>query len=79
MLEIPINSSLTFQMLLYYHFYYDLLYIVMVFTAQIYKFWIMEPDIIAIVSIIVLLIWIPVELARLNYGYKGNINETVSK
>jgi hypothetical protein len=24
------------------------------------------------------IIWFPVEMARLNFGYKGNINETVS-
>jgi hypothetical protein len=77
-LEIPMSSSLNFQMLLYYHFYYDLLYIMCVFTTQIYKLWVMDPEIIAILALIITLIWFPVELARLNFAYKGNINETVS-
>lgn len=48
-----------------------------VFTTQIYKFWVMDPDIIVILALIITLIWFPVELARLNFAYKGNINETV--
>ncbi len=32
-LEIPMASSLTFQMILYYHFFYDLLYLACVFTT----------------------------------------------
>lgn len=66
-------------MLSYYHFYYDILYFVCVFTTQIYKFWVMEADILVILSLIITLIWVPVELARLNFAYKGNINETVSE
>ena len=65
-------------MILYYHFYYDLLYIACVFTTQIYKLWILDPEILAILALIITLIWFPVELARLNFAYKGNINETVS-
>ena len=71
------SSSLYFQMLLYYHFFYDILYLMCVFTTQIYKIWVMNPDILAIITLIIVLIWFPVELARLNFAYKGNINETV--
>jgi hypothetical protein len=50
-----------------------------IFTTIIYKLWVLKPNIINILALIVgLLLWFPVELARLNYGYKGNINETVS-
>jgi hypothetical protein len=66
-------------MLLYYHFVYNLLYLVVIFTTIIYKLWVFKPNIIDILALIVgLIVWFPVELARLNYGYKGNINETVS-
>ena len=78
-LETPISASLSFQMLLYYHFFYNLFFFVVIFTTIIYKLWVLKPNIIDILSLIVgLLVWFPVELARLNYGYKGNINETVS-
>lgn len=78
-LETPISASLSYQMLLYYHFFYNLFYFVVIFTTLIYKLWVLKPNIINILALIVgLLVWFPVELARLNYGYKGNINETVS-
>jgi len=66
-------------MILYYHFYYDLFYLVCVFTTQIQKVWVMGNDALQIIALIVALIWFPVELARLNFAYKGNINETVSE
>lgn len=79
-LETPISASLSFQMLLYYHFFFNLFYFVVIFTTIIYKLWVLKPNIINILALILgLLVWLPVELARLNYGYKGNINETVSE
>ena len=67
-------------MLLYYHFFFDLLFIAVIFTTQIYKLWVLTPNILDILALIVgVIIWFPVELARLNFGYKGNINETVRK
>lgn len=76
-LEIPMNSSLSFQMMLYYHFFFDLMYFVVIFTSIIYKLWILNFNIIDLLALIIgVFIWFPVELARLNYGYKGNINET---
>lgn len=78
-LETPMSSSLTFQMLLYYHYFFNILYLVVIFTTIIYKMWIFKFDIIVIIALIIgVLIWFPVEMARLNFGYKGNINETVS-
>jgi len=66
-------------MILYYHFFFNILYLAVIFTTQIYKFWVLTPNILDILALIIgLIIWFPVELARLNFGYKGNINETVS-
>ena len=65
-------------MLLYYHFFFDLFYLCVIFTTIIYKLWVLTPDIIDILALIIgVIIWFPVELARLNFAYKGNINETV--
>jgi len=73
------SSSLSFQMLLYYHFFYNVFYLCVIFTTIIYKLWVLTPNIIDILALIIgVIIWFPVELARLNFAYKGNINETVS-
>lgn len=78
-LETPMSSSLSFQMLLYYHFFYNVFYLCVIFTTIIYKLWVLTPNIIDILALIIgVIIWFPVELARLNFAYKGNINETVS-
>jgi len=72
------SSSLTFQMLLYYHFFFDILYLTVIFTTLIYKMWVLTPNLLEILALIIgVLVWFPVELARLNFAYKGNINETV--
>ena len=64
-------------MLLYYHFYFDLLYFLVIFTTQIYKLWLLSFQILDLLALIIgVFLWFPVDLARLNYGYKGNINET---
>lgn len=77
-LETPMSSSLSFQMLLYYHFFYNVFYLCVIFTTLIYKLWVLTPNIIDILALIIgVIIWFPVELARLNFAYKGNINETV--
>ena len=79
-LETPMSSSLSFQMLRYYHFFFNLLYLGTIFTTIIYKLWIFWPNIVDILALIIgIFVWFPVELARLNFGYKGNINETVSE
>ena len=66
-------------MLLYYHFFYNVFYLCVIFTTIIYKLWVLTPNIIDILALIIgVIIWFPVELARLNFAYKGNINETVS-
>lgn len=78
-LETPMSSSLSFQMLLYYHFFFDVLYLVVIFTTIIYKLWVLSFNIVDLVALIIgVIVWFPIELARLNFGYKGNINETVS-
>jgi hypothetical protein len=66
-------------MLLYYHFFFDILFLIVAFTTQIYKLWILTFNIVDLIALIIgVLVWFPIELARLNFGYKGNINETVS-
>jgi len=75
-LEVNMNSSLNFQMLLYYHFFFDLLYMFLIFPASLYKFYIFKSNIFTLLSLILLLLWFPIEMFRLNFGYRGNINES---
>ena len=77
LLEIPMNSSLTFQMMLYYHTFYNILYAFLLVPTGIYKMFLgRKGDVIGIVGFITLLLYIIFEPARLNFGYKGNINES---
>lgn len=62
LLDIPINSSLTFQKFLYFHFYYNIIYFIILFTTFIFKLWILKKDFLFILAIIFLIIWAPVEL-----------------
>lgn len=74
-LEVNMNSSLFFQMLLYYHFYYDLLYFGLIFSANVYKMMVFKSQPFVILGVILMILWAPIEFFRLNFGYKGNINE----
>ena len=76
LLEIPMNSSITFQMLLYYHTYYNILYGCILLPTGFYKILIGGDDALIIVSTILTLFYCITELFRLNFGYKGNINES---
>jgi len=76
LLDIPMNSSLTFQKLLWFHLTYDCVYTVLIWGAVFNKAMTREYDIITIVTCALKIIWLPIEIARINYGYKGNINET---
>jgi hypothetical protein len=62
-------------MLLYYHFFFDLLYTLLIFPAALYKGFVLKSSIFTMLSVIMLLLWFPIEMFRLNFGYKGNINE----
>lgn len=76
LLEIPMNSNLFFQMLLYYHAYYDMLYGLLLIPSGIYKILIGGADAFIIVSPAVTIFYCITELFRLNFGYRGNINES---
>ncbi len=76
LLEIPMNSSLTFQKLLWFHLTYDCVYTVLIWGAVFNRAMTREYDIITVVTCALKIIWLPIELARIKYGYKGNINET---
>ena len=70
------NSSLTFQKLLWFHATYDLLYTVLILGSNFHRLMVRSPDILTIVVAALKIIWVPVEFARLRFGYSGNINET---
>ena len=76
LLEIPTNSNLTFQMLLYYHSYYDILYSAILIPTLLYKTMIGGKDALIIVGLILTVLYSLTEIPRLNFGYRGNINES---
>ena len=81
LLEIPMNSSLVFQMLLYYHSYYDILYGVILIPTGVYKLMVgdLSAGIIIVLSLVFTILYCITEFFRLNFGYKGNINESFSE
>ena len=63
-------------MLLFYHSTYDTVYFVLELGACIFRFKVNEfKTPFDWVSIICLMVWVFIELPRLNFGYRGNINE----
>lgn len=77
LLEVPMNSSLTFQKLLWFHGTFDIIYGVLIIYGMIYRLrvmdlWNIQPVIFAALKVL----WVPLELLRMNFGYSGNISET---
>ena len=75
-LEIPVSSSLNFQMLLYYHSYYDIIYASIILPGTLYQLLIWRSNVMLIIKFIMTIFFCITELFRLNFGYKGNINES---
>ena len=73
------NSSLVFQMLLYYHSYYDILYGVILIPTGVYKLMVGDTNIFTILSLVFTVIYCITEFCRFNFAYKGNINESFSE
>ena len=76
LLDIPLNSSLSFQKMLFYHATYTPVYIFLMLLGQIWRLQthIINPDQYVYTACYVL--WLPLEYFRLKFGYRGNINET---
>lgn len=72
------HSNLTFQMLLYYHAYFGVLYFILLVPSGIYKILIADisEDPLVIVSLVLTVFNSITELFRLKFGYSGNINES---
>ena len=70
------NSSLFFQMLLYYHSYYNILYGCTLIPTGILKLMIGSKMLPPILSVALTDLFCITELFRINFGYKGNINES---
>jgi len=63
-------------MLLYYHGYYDILYGFLLIPSGFYKILVGSSDAMIIVSLALTIFFCITELFRLNFGFKGNINES---
>lgn len=70
------NSSLAFQKLLFYHGTFNLIYSIMMILGQISRLIIHKVDTVEVITMILLILWMPLEFFRLRFGYRGNINET---
>ena len=76
LLDIPMNSSLAFQKLLWFHAAYDLVFAILILGACFHKVAVREMDYLTIVTCSLMCLWVPLEYTRIGFGYSGNINET---
>ena len=76
-IESEINSSLVFQIALYYNWFYCFLCFVLQLSSIAYKLYIYTNDNFSKVRVVLVLLWIIVENIRLNMGYRANIQEIV--
>lgn len=78
-IENPLLNNVYFQMLLFYNFFYALLHFFLLFTILIYKLWIFKTrEYKEYIAFVLIILYLPLELTSLYFGYRGNINETVS-
>ena len=70
------NSDLYFQMLLYYHGYYNILYAIILIPSALLQLLICEKNEDIIIKFIMTVVFCITEIWRFNFGYMGNINES---
>ena len=75
-IETEINSSLFLQQLLYFNFYYIFLVFTLQLSSHVYRIYVYDVKATK-TGTIVLLIWFFQELARIFFGYTGNLRESV--
>ena len=77
LLEVPMNSSLRFQMLMYYHWYFDCLYGFLLIISGIYKLMIanIKDDPLSIVSLLMTIMFCATETFRLKFGQSGKTHK----
>ena len=76
----PVQSNLTFQMIIYYNFYYAFLHAFFLLTVNVYKLYMFQVrEYREFLTLFFILIYFPVELAILYFGYIGNIKESMSE
>ena len=63
-------------MLLYYHSYFDVLYGFMLIPSGVYKIMVGAGDPLLFIGLILTVFFCIFEMFRLNFGYRGNINES---
>ena len=76
LIEIPMSSSIYLQMLLYYHYYFDIIYALMLIPSGLFKMNVGRRDPLIITSFILTVLFCLSEGLRLNFGYQGNLNES---
>lgn len=76
-IDTEIHSSLVFQSVLYFNFFYSIMSFFLQIFSVSYKLWIFIPDNLSLTRLIMLFIWIIFEIFRLDLGYKANIKQQV--
>ena len=68
-------SSLGFQILLYFNFFFAWLFFAIFLATSVVKLWIYAFSA-NYLPLIAICVWLPLEMLRIYYGYRGNINAT---
>lgn len=78
-IDTEINSSLIFQSVLYFNFFYSIMCFLLQIYSASYKLWIFSPNNLSYSKLALLFVWIIFEMIRLDLGYKANIRQQVRK
>lgn len=77
-IENPVLNNVYFQMTIFYNFFYAFLHFFLLFIILFYKLWILKTrEYREYISTALVMLYLPLEITSLYFGYKGNINETV--
>lgn len=78
-IDTEINSSLIFQSVLYFNFFYSIMCFFLQIYSASYKLWIFSPNNLSYSKLALLFVSIIFEMIRLDLGYKANIRQQVRK
>ncbi|CAI2374077.1 unnamed protein product [Moneuplotes crassus] len=76
-IENPLSNNVYFQMVIFYNFFYSFLHAFLLFIILFYKLWVFDAnEYREYISTALAILYLPLELTSLYFGYRGNINET---
>lgn len=76
-IDVPVNSNLVFQQVIYYNFYYAFLHAFFLFAIGSYKMYMFRVrGYREFLNFFFIIVYLPIEMTILYFGYVGNIKET---